>query len=520
MLQNPAVFDQRTSNVIFRKITFNEMPEFNTMGFRPYTANPNTREVTERVVDRMAENMFNVKRFSPTTIGYMTNDVIALSGANTGYVAIDNGWQTKRYSFSILVEVQMTSGGSTYYVVSGFTDTNEILIQNSNVFISPDIVLHITNINSGVANNMGNQGGLNIVAADQVLTKNHYLNDLRVQGNEFRSQRPLDVTSTMASNMYRANTDAVFINAATSLPTPQLGKRINNIPTNYASNLFNSYIEASEVNMETDPSGYFPEPGELSHTSSIKENYFSDNKFLTYLGRNDISATNQASFKWRDLAAIDQHIMDRVHVNTANDRLNLFRGSGFALPSNGLITANTANRSDITGQIVATLSTSIPALAIKCQLSSIMFIANNNMGQHVVQTQSCTAYSPVFQKRGSDMFENLLPTYLLNTLFTQMDLTYELLVFCHTETETFIKISINGGPYEDFLFPTYADALVTPLVTNDHNTIDTISSTVNNISTVLAEEASSSRLSHTRSVMLDNISPKNSGDNSTVNSIF
>lgn len=478
----------RTEGIYFKSITFNEMPEFHNMGFRPYTSNPNTMEVCDSIASRLQERYYKAGKFNPSTVTDLTDNMIGVTGSSTGQISIVNGWQTKRYSFSMYVEVRMTSGGSIVYIVSGFTDTNEIHINGNQVFINPDIVLHITNINTGtIQMNQDNSTGILIMSSDQVLSKNQYLQDWSVQGNEFRSQRPLDVFNTITSNMFKQDTDAIFINASTSLPQPVLANRVNNIPTNYTTKLLNSYLEATEVNKHFEEEHYFPNPGELSNTNAAKENYLHDNKFLSYLGRNDITSFNVVSFKWKDILNINPHVMDIVHVNTCHDRINLFNQSGFSLPSNALITSSVSNRSDLIGQIVATLQSSIPALVNRCQLRNIIFAANNNMGSHVVNVINASSFNPFNVQNGVQLFENLLPDQILSSLFTHIQLSYELFVFCQIETETFIRISINGGAYEDFLLPTYADALLTPLITNDYNTIDTISNTVNMVSNTIAQ---------------------------------
>jgi hypothetical protein len=142
-------FGRRVNNVIFRNVTLNEVTQFATQGFRPYTANHDTRSVVDNAMNIIGERNFNLGRFSPDTIGSITDNMIGISGAATGNIGIDNGWNSVRYMFSITVDVQMSSGGSINYIVSGFTDTNNINVIGDHVSVDPNIVLHITNIAEG-----------------------------------------------------------------------------------------------------------------------------------------------------------------------------------------------------------------------------------------------------------------------------------------------------------------------------------------------------------------------------------
>jgi hypothetical protein len=199
----------------------------------------------------------------------------------------------------------------------------------TNISIDPNIVMHITNIAEGRSTN----GGLFIGRSDQILTRQHYMNDFNVNGTEFHSQRPIDVFTTMKANMFKQDGGTTFTNTESSLGTPVFGNRFNNIPNYYSSNIFNSYVEAATTNADTVGDGYHPEVAELTNTKAASEAYISSNKFLEYLNANNDGFTTKTSFRWADLLAIDPHIMDRLHLNRLSDRERF-------LPSTGLITAN------------------------------------------------------------------------------------------------------------------------------------------------------------------------------------
>ena len=248
-------FGRRVNNVIFRNVTLNEVTQFATQGFRPYTANHDTRSAVDNAMNIIGERNFNLGRFSPDTIGSFTDNMIGVSGAATGNIGIDNGWNSVRYMFSITVDVQMSSGGTINYIVSGFTDTNNINVSANHISIDPNIVLHITNIAEGRSTN----GGLFIGRSDQILTRQHYMNDFNANGTEFHSQRPIDVFTTMKANMFKQDGATTFTNTESSLGTPVFGNRFNNIPNYYSSNIFNSYVEAATTNADTVGEGYHPE---------------------------------------------------------------------------------------------------------------------------------------------------------------------------------------------------------------------------------------------------------------------
>lgn len=488
-------FSRRVNNVLFRNITFNEVTQFDTQGFRPYTANTDTKSIVDNAVNIISERQFSFGRFTPDTVGSISDNMLAMSGHATGNVGIDNGWKSPRYMFSINVDVEMSSGGAMNYVVTGFTDTNNIHVNGNHVSIDPNIILHITNISEGRTIN----GGLFISRSDQILTRNHYMNDLSVNGTEFRSQRPVDVFNTMTSNMFKQDSNTSFTNTESSLGTPVFGSRFNNIPNYYSANIFNSYVEAASNNADTVGEGYQPQVAELTNTKPAAEAYISNNKFLEFLNANNDSFTMRTSFRWADLLSIDANIMDRLHLNRLSDRESF-------LPSTGLITANTNNRTDIMGQIASVLATSIPALANKFNLQIVGFIANNTFGNHHVQIDPSTqSFNPLTTRMHADQFAAALPSQVFDSLFTNMQLVYEMSVYCQINSETFIRLNVHGLGSEDFLIPTFAESLFTPIVTNQVSTIDSISDTVKFVTGRINEEASSGKALHAADTFLKNI---------------
>lgn len=479
-----SLVSRRVNRVLFRSVNFNEVSEFATQGFRPYNVNHDTESVVQNALNVISERNFNMGRFSPSSVGAISDNMISLSGSSMGNIAIVNGWNNRRYMFSITVEVQMSSGGSICYIVTGFTDTNNVNVNGNHISIDPSIVLHITNIaETQVSHNQDGTTGLFVNKSDQVLTRQHYMNDLSVQGNEFRSQRPMDIFNTMTSNMFKEEgSNTTYINTETSLGVPVFGNRFNNIPNQYSANIFNSYVDAADTNSAYVGEHYAPQVAELVAAPSAKETYVSQNKFLEYLNMNEQSFNTRTAFTWRDILEIDPNIMDRFHLNRIGDRESF-------LPSSGLITANTNNRSDLMGQIASVLATSIPALANQCNLTTVSFLANNNFGTHYVSVADCTSFNPATFKAHSSKFEQLLPSQVLDSLFTAMQLSYEMTVYCQVNSETFIKLRVNGGPIEDFLIPTFAESLYTPIVTNNPNTISSISDTVKNLTTRISEES-------------------------------
>lgn len=148
-------FGRRVNNVIFRNVTLNEVTQFATQGFRPYTANHDTRSVVDNAMNIIGERNFNLGRFSPDTIGSITDNMIGVSGAATGNIGIDNGWNSVRYmsvsrSMSRCRQVDLSTISSR-----GFTDTNNINVNGNHISVDPNIVLHITNIAEGRSTNGG-----------------------------------------------------------------------------------------------------------------------------------------------------------------------------------------------------------------------------------------------------------------------------------------------------------------------------------------------------------------------------
>ena len=472
-----------TTQVTIEKIVFAKVPQQQDQFFRPYVTNNDTLASSDRVAAMAADtlrgdNVF----FNAANVAPIVGDLLQISSTPGQVSSIDNGWGTERYTFQLIAKAKLSTGGTSVYIINGYTDLPSIAIRGDQFYVDPDLILTVNSITdcSEIHDSHGNTM-LKPMDSNQVLTKNQWVT---TGGNpdSFFSQRPTDVASHMQLLASPHNEEHIYVNdGRVNLSGNVMSRRANSLSTDYTARVFNGFIKTSaELHEESGfQQNFFTAVG-----ATMSESALASNKFLYMLNNRSGRSVSQTNFRWKDLVSLDSQVDQKKFLLA--DGPNYRRG----LPSNGLMTSN-LRRTDAVGVAAATMHSAVPALMNQLGLTSITaFITNSNStfgASHSISISNATCVNPLRVKEACQLFESLLPNAVLVSLFDTTRSQYEIGIHCSIWGETLLKISVDGSPVEDFLMPTFADALTAPVISDTKSTLNDISLGLNTIGSVLMD---------------------------------
>ena len=133
---------------------------------------------------------------------------------------------------------------------------------------------------------------------------------------------------------------------------------------------------------------------------------------------------------------------------------------------------------------VTMLVNALPMYLINYQLASISFTASNrdSMGEMVVIPDNAfpIAEGPDLREI-VPMFCQRLETEILQDMLPWPNCDLDITVETSIAGETYVKISLDNDNYEEYIFPTFCDSVVSPIITERAENMDDMASTISQI---------------------------------------
>lgn len=471
-----------------RKLILRESGTYNNQYTRSYQAHM-TPGMLNAVVDKAGEIGTNV--FKPTTLSGLAGNFISIAAApeSTDAIVIPNGWNERRMIFFMDVLVEDLTGAKTVFLVQGYTDYNGFSLASKH--IDPNMVFYINNI---IAlrplhgyNTPDGAGMTQSVAAND-----HLLYDMNSQPHPQQYLlRPNDLFGHMAAasfvnNAAKANNKPGLYDQRNKLMSaPKMSTRTNSIPTNYASKLINGYMSA---NNELD--GHGEATTTYEHASElVGDNTPGLNPFLNAISKNTLSGAINGAFRYKDLTSLDPNLL-----NSSNGVVNILM-QGATQMNQQHQAGQTADwqSASINTKYAAAISQAVPALMLECMLSNIEFTSNNLMN---IDSSFTGIYSVITggQTLAGDGAPHLFQAFMrrleievLKDLSFNNQQKFDISVRSSFSGETWIRVSIDGGPFYDFSTPTFCDGLITPVLTTNLSNLESVVESVDMLVSTVAD---------------------------------
>lgn len=466
-------------------------------------------EICNRIVqssNRTITPMDMVNMFSdPTLAG---RGVVQYSGTPEAKVDIENGWDIGRFRFVIVADIMRAGRHITTEVISGYTD--EMGVHNAHLpnsmSVNPNMVFVVNNVTTaGIQHSQGSAG---VTSIAQMRNSDAVLRNTQWSGVGSSSQlymtRPHDVATTYSKLplyeglMERSNgfsdvkgssnpfmlagqpggAGATVLDMDSTLAgNAKMAKTASNLPSTFSSRLINGIIQ--DQLPECDPMQMDGTATGALSASRMREQHFSSQNFvsaISRIARNNIASN--AQFTYQDLLRLDPTADDRCTVYMQGRELNT---SAIYVPD-GTSVSNVAEATP-EGIAATSIAQGLVGMMLVGGISLICITATNAGGSTVVVPTAFDGMDSdgMLANRVHAMCTRLqLEVFDIITMRDTGDM-FTCEIIADGFNDIFIKISLNNGPFNPFVYPAYSSSSSSPMVTNNPGKSHALASGVNDV---------------------------------------
>ena len=435
------------------RLLIHETGTYNDQWRRPYETT-----LDGQTLGVLQERLDGQQDFTPSMMAGIAGQFVKPSVTPESQIRIVNGWNERRSRFMMTVEHTYMTGGTIIENILGYTSHMGLTPTGA---IDPNMEFYVNSTvhvrNTIERTPMGNQNYASVVDASHVVADNNWgaSGGMYAPEKEHR-MRPTDVFAAM-SRTHLPQASSVLDLRTTMTSNAVKSRRTNSMATNYMSHILESYRNAnaqSDFGME--------EASILGQARGfVAEKSATNDPFLSAIS--NVRGTPVGNtFTWRDLLALDPgvdhvtvvQVMDQVHRGQVHQAGQTQHWGG----------------TDLETHAASVLSQAVPGLMMNLMLTGVGFKSTNRVTiGGMVQTQFFDAmgFSTGDLKPYLEQFKNRLEHEVLYDLTYGNTMDFALEMRADLLGETWIKISINGGPYVDYVVPSFCDALTTPVITTN-----------------------------------------------------
>jgi hypothetical protein len=459
---------QATGQINVKRLLLAETGRYDNQLGRPWQTSLQG-ETLNTLSNRLAGNT----RFAASQLAGIANQIVSPSASPESQLIIPQGWGERRLRFMMEVECRMLAGGVTNIMVLGYT--NHIGVAPMSGALDPNMEFYV---NSVIAlRHQPEQTPAGIITNTSIIENSHVLVNQSYAGVYSNTQsykmRPEDVYAAQKVSHITAVADV--LDARTVLDSkPIASRRGNAVATSYAAQLLDGYSRANldqnfGVNKEEDilegARGY------------VQEGMVQNNAFFRAISNyRDGFMANW--FTWNDLCKLDPTTDHRTAVAMLGQTtLSQTPLTAYDVQGGGACPWTGSDRETLVATI---LSQSIPALMTDYGLTKIAFSTTNRrlfndvsvgLGPFSQQSRISTtitdflSFADFDASRFMDHFKGRIEQMVMMDISFNNEMDFYVTMEADLLGETWIRLSLNGGPEILFVTPSFADALMTPVVT-------------------------------------------------------
>lgn len=442
---------------------------------RPFWTSTNDVGTINALRDRV-ENSITI---TPGTVAGTAAAILRPATDVEAAVDIPNGWDERRNTFMMVVEVDGGLQGNSREIIQGYTDFagvdrrhagNGAVIADETIFYINSII-QVKEITYGTP--MGLQTQMQVTDNSHLICDNNFRSIYAASSLErIRPEDVYPLVKNRDASMFGSPGDYVDSNTRVTGVAVK-SNRGNGESSNFLSKLLLGYKTAS---LENGWNGTQDEIFEAARTWSADPVAAVD-PFLMALAnvRNNIVNNN---FEIRDLLQLDPRALERADLMTAGSISS--RNTPYVACAGDGENWNGRGREHVAA---AMLAQAIPAVMSKYGFLILNLQATNEnfdrqhfatFGNYEGLVKGAT--SQLLDLMLSKIEQEILPDISLNNLFS-----YKLDMYCDLLGDSLIKISMDGDIEYEFSVPSFADALTVPIVTADLDRAFTIAGDLNTI---------------------------------------
>ncbi len=444
------------------------------------------------------EKVSNAKRITPQMLGGLA-DRFVLPSAAPEQMQLGDGrqvsrqliipgmpWNERRLRFMLEVETDYGVGGRITEIVQGYSD--HLGVTNTGV-IDPNMEFYVNSVlkvRKQTENTpFGAKSIFNVTEAAHVLMNPNQSGQL-YNTDVTERMRPEDIFAAMDRQAY--NNIGSFIDERTVQgAVPVLSPRKNGIPTNYLSQIMEGYQNAiiDPSNNAGNSMDYLSAARGYAASEPIQHDAFM--KAIANIRKVPISN----SFTFKDLFSLDPNIQHHTkyartvapQITVQSNFVGLSQANPWDMPHQaGNSGVQSWEASDGATHAAVILGNSVPGLLMDLALTGIHFTSTNrNLGDMSIPSGGMNTKVGNWESFSDFDMTNHIRAFISRfereimygiSSFNQMDYWVEMKV--DLLGETWIKISINNGPFIWYNQPSFADALAVPVLTQDRQAVSNV----------------------------------------------
>lgn len=482
------------TNMRFVSLFLAKMSGYHNQYRRPYETNGTTASITN--ILQAVEAGGGV--VTPNLFQNVGSDFIKPQAApeifgNNGMngISISNGWNVSRYSFHLVIEIPNVLGGATLKHVQGFTEHYDIIggLGITSSSIDPEAVFTISSIiDVGTSTGHTNNGSY---SAGSLKKAAHVLSNLQSNGiqdvignpvynqnTQLNNMRPVDALTYIQGQMLSsAGSGSVYDTRSIMTHIPKMSNRLNGLQNSYLSTLIGGVINSKQSDLYSD-TPYTGQTDIYSHAvSRINEAPAAKDHFISFISNMQHNTHVGAQFKMKDILRADPTIMERVTLITggAAQRTDIYDGIHDSMAWTG---------SDYETQNANVIFNAMPGLLLKYGLVNLVFTATNRTVQGAGPIIQILNYDSII---GSDivLFNGALISDIqqnvINSVTMNCEIAYSITMTCNLFTSSSVELQFENRPSARYVSPTFADSLMTPVVTNNPDRLKMLASDVDTL---------------------------------------
>lgn len=460
-------------------------------------------------VDEILEATKDGTQISPLALSTCSSRIMRPIGEQLD-VNIEGTWRQNRFKFAMVVEIATESRRATEFrYIVGYTDRVDGHHRGDEYIVDPDTRLYFDKV-VRIGMRQHNYGRdvvwqPTIHSASQVLRRDSLSTKEGTRGGRGRSdrdghfmlrptdlfrRRDYDLTGNEMINTLRNHPSVRFENTVGGLTQPVFMNDIfNNSATNHLSRSIGAMVSAS-----TDPvtrSGRRDDDAVLSGAvERLDEPTMDGDRYIQHL-RNYADILRDGYITLRELldSSPDYHEDDYIVKFSTNDQRDRYADSS-------------RWGGDSPAQIAARiLSNGLPTVMLNAGYALADGIVINTRASQFYKTIQCMfpgGYVPGVDVEGMlPYFEETLEKVILREATNNGLIDIEARINANIDTEITIDISVDGGPWEFFVYPAWGSGLVAPIQTLGSSALENLSHSITSLATDVVTARNDRLSSHT-----------------------
>ena len=460
---------------------------YNNQYRRPYSSH-----VDQGTQNRLLSAIENKAQITAPLVARIANDIIMPDAQPEQTVGIAHGWETPRLRFLLELQQEDHMGCIKTTYINGYTENADVSYGNN---VNPSMPFFVNNIatlkHNSVMTPVGRQVHMSLVDSSQVLTNTSYIGALG--NNTVYSMRPENVIGNMeVQELSDGGEEWISDTTAHLTSRGMLNRRANNITPSYIASTLDSYLQAARGMDTSNTTEIYQSAGNALRSEDLDKNEFISAIMANRRRNGRILPDN--FFTLEELLKIDSEAQRVMSVVAFGDSNMHQAGS-----------TNGWHGSDGVTLFATALAQALPGYMSSLCINRLHFRATNMTldGSIVTTIATIRGYNAADLSTEAQVLTFRLNNELLMSLTYGNTMPFNLDVNCDFLGETWIEVALADQPPTPYVFPTFCDSLMSPIVTNQRGMFEGITKDFGRLVTELVENDSTVTRQRTSAAYLE-----------------